>query len=76
MVIPDQQIELESCSSPLQTGKSCSLDRKKGLSLGRQVFCLHNGRMFMHICLHLDDVTIAWQPTNRADFVAQTFFGF
>jgi len=25
----------------------------------------------MHICLHLDDVIIPWESTNRADFVAQ-----
>ena len=29
--------------------------------------------MFMHICLHLDDVIIAWQANNRADFMAQHF---
>jgi len=29
----------------------------------------------MHICLHLDDVNIPWKLTNRADFVAQSFFG-
>jgi len=28
----------------------------------------------MHICLHLDDVIIPWEPTNRADFLAQNFF--
>jgi len=28
----------------------------------------------MHICLHLDDVIIPWESTNRADFVAQSFF--
>jgi len=26
----------------------------------------------MHIFLHLDDVIIPWEPTNRADFVAQS----
>jgi len=30
--------------------------------------------MFMHICLHLDDVIIPWEPTNRGDFVAQILF--
>jgi len=30
----------------------------------------------MHICLHLDDVIIPWEPTERADFVAQSFIGF
>ena len=30
--------------------------------------------MFMHICLHLDDVITPWGLTNRADFVAQIFF--
>jgi len=30
----------------------------------------------MHICLHLNDVIIPWEATNRADFVAQSFFGF
>jgi len=30
----------------------------------------------MRICLHLDDVIATWEATNRADFVAQTFFGF
>jgi len=30
----------------------------------------------MHICLHLDDVIISCEPTNRSDFVAQSFFGF
>jgi len=28
----------------------------------------------MHICLHYDDVIIPWEPTNRADFVTQSFF--
>jgi len=37
---------------------------------------LHNERMFMHICLHLDDDVILWESNNRADFVAQSFFGF
>jgi len=27
----------------------------------------------MHICLHLDDVIISWEPTSQADFVAQRF---
>jgi len=30
----------------------------------------------MHTCLHLDEVIIPWESTNRADFVAQSFFGF
>jgi len=30
--------------------------------------------MLMRICLHLDDVIILWEATNRADFVAQFFF--
>jgi len=32
--------------------------------------------MFMHICLHLDDIIIPWESTDRADFVSQSFFGF
>ena len=28
----------------------------------------------MHVCLHLDDVIIPWESTNRADFVAKSFF--
>jgi len=28
----------------------------------------------MHICLHLDDVIIPWQSTDRVNFVAQDFF--
>jgi len=24
--------------------------------------------MFMQVCLHLDDVNILWELTNRADF--------
>jgi len=32
--------------------------------------------MFMHICLHLDDVIIPWELNNRADFVALSFSGF
>jgi len=32
--------------------------------------------MFMHVCLHLDDVNILWELTNRAVFVAQSFIGF
>jgi len=32
--------------------------------------------MFMHICLYLDDAIIPWEPTSRADLVAQSFFGF
>jgi len=31
--------------------------------------------MFMHICLHLDDVIIPWESNNRDDFVDQIFFG-
>jgi len=27
----------------------------------------------MHICLHLDDVIIPWGPTNRTEFVVQSF---
>jgi len=27
----------------------------------------------MHVCLHLDDVIIACESINRADFVAQSF---
>jgi len=30
--------------------------------------------MFMHICLHLDDVIIPWESTSRANFVAQIFW--
>jgi len=30
--------------------------------------------MFMHICLHLDDLINHWESTNRADFVAQNLF--
>jgi len=30
----------------------------------------------MHICLHLDDIIILWEPTNQADFMAQSLFGF
>jgi len=30
--------------------------------------------MFIHICLHLDDVIITWESTNRAHFVAKSFF--
>ena len=30
----------------------------------------------MHIFLHLDDVIIPWESNNRADVVAQRFFGF
>jgi len=29
--------------------------------------------MFRHICLHLDDVIIPWESTNRSDFVTQRF---
>jgi len=32
--------------------------------------------MFMHFCLHLDDVNILWGLTNRDDFMAQSFIGF
>jgi len=32
--------------------------------------------MFMHIWLHLGDVIIPWESTNRTDFVAQSFFLF
>jgi len=32
--------------------------------------------MVMHICLHLDDVIIPWQSTDRVNFVAQDFFLF
>jgi len=30
----------------------------------------------MHICLRLGDVIIPWEPTNRIDFVTQSFIGF
>jgi len=30
----------------------------------------------MHICLHLDEVIIPWEPTERADFLALNFIGF
>jgi len=30
----------------------------------------------MHICLHLNDDVIPWESNSRADFVAQSFFGF
>ena len=30
----------------------------------------------MHICLHLDDVIIPWEWTNRAELVARRFCGF
>jgi len=30
----------------------------------------------MAFCLHLDDVTILWEGTNRADFEVQSFIGF
>ena len=30
--------------------------------------------MFMHICLHLDDVIIPCESHNQADIVAQSFF--
>jgi len=30
----------------------------------------------MRICLHLYDVIIPWEPTNRADLVVQSFFRF
>jgi len=32
--------------------------------------------MCLHIFLHLDDVIIPWEPTEQADFVAQSFIGF
>jgi len=32
--------------------------------------------MFMHICLHLNDVIIPWESKNQADFVDQSLFGF
>ena len=30
----------------------------------------------MHIFLHLNDVIIPWELTNRADLAAQSFFEF
>jgi len=30
--------------------------------------------MFVHICLHLDDVIIPWESTDRVNFMAQTFY--
>jgi len=30
----------------------------------------------MHICFHLDDIIVPWEPTNQTDFVVQSFFGF
>jgi len=32
--------------------------------------------MSMHVCLHSDGVIIPWEPTNRADFVVQSYFRF
>jgi len=31
--------------------------------------------MFVHICLHLDDVIIPWESTNQVDFLIQIFLG-
>ena len=39
-------------------------------------WCLHNERMFMHICLHLDDDVIPLESSNPSDFVTRSFFGF
>ena len=75
MAITRRQIRLESCSSPLKTSEDFGSDCKKMFSLRSRFFwwCLRNERMFMHICLHLDDVIIPWGPTNRTEFVVQSF---
>jgi len=39
-------------------------------------FFLLKFRMFVHICLHLDDVIILWEPIERCEFVVQSFIGF
>jgi len=50
LAITRQQLELESCSSPLQIGKVL-FRLKKNLSLGCRVFCwcLYNYRMLWHV---------------------------
>jgi len=76
MAITRRQNRLESCSSPLKTREDVRFRlKKKFFSLRSRAFCwcLHNERMFMHIFLHLHDVIIPWEPTNRADFVTQNF---
>jgi len=54
VAITRQQIELESCSSPLQMGSLVIYMEKLKLGMSRFCLCLQNGRMFVHICLHLD----------------------
>jgi len=62
------------CQNELE---SCLRSRARELfKISRsQVFCwcLHNERMFMHICLYLDDDIIPWESNNPSDFVVQNF---
>jgi len=78
VAITCQQIELESWSSPLQMGKSCSLDTKKNFKLVMLFFfyVYIMGGCLCEICLHLDDIIIPCELTNRAHFVAQSIFGY
>jgi len=75
LAVSRQQNELESCSNPLT----------EYLVVWKIICLLLDVRFFIDvyitrgclcIFLHLDDVNIQWELANRADFVAQSFFGF
>jgi len=75
LAVSRQHNELENCSNPLT----------KNLVVWKIICLLLDVRFFIDvyitrgclcIFLHLADVNIQWELTNRADFVAQSFFGF
>jgi len=64
---------------PSKDGESLVVsNEKKLLQFWMSGFCwfLHDGRMFKQIFVYSNDGVIPWEPTKRADFVAQSFIGF
>jgi len=74
--ITGQRIELESRSNPLKTREVLQFAIKNILDLdvGFSVNVYMITGCLCIFCLHLDDVIIPWEPTKRANFVAQSFF--
>jgi len=70
---------LESISNPLKLKKALYFAIKKYvlvLDLGFFVYVYMMAGCLCKFCLHFDDVIIPWEATKRADFVAQSLFGF
>jgi len=79
MAITHQQIELESCLNPLKMRKVLLFAIKKIVSVldfGIFVYVYMMGVCLCISGLHSDDIIIPWEPTKRANFVAQNFIEF